>query len=55
MFLQEHEGAVDTAATVCPAVQVGLGVAAAAIVVLGIWPAPILDLARQAAVAFFGG
>jgi NADH-quinone oxidoreductase subunit N len=55
MFLQERERAEDIPATVGPAVQVGLGVAAAAIVVLGLWPAPILDLARQAAVAFFGG
>ena len=55
MFLQERERAEDIPATVCPAVQVGLGVSAAAIVVLALWPAPILDLARQAAVAFFGG
>jgi NADH-quinone oxidoreductase subunit N len=52
MYMREGERAE---APVCPALQVGLGVAALAIVVLGLWPAPILDLARQAATTFLGG
>jgi NADH-quinone oxidoreductase subunit N len=55
MFMKEGEQTEDTQAPVCLALQVGLGVAATAIVVLGLWPAPILDLARQAATAFLGG
>ena len=55
MFMTEGEQAEGTQAPVCVALQVGLGVAAVAIVVLGLWPAPILDLARQAATAFLGG
>ena len=55
MFMKEGEQDQDTQAPVCLALQVGLGIAAAAIVVLGFWPAPILDLARQAATAFLGG
>ena len=55
MFLQEREMTGGAPALVCPAVQVGLGLAAALIVVLGVWPTPILDLARQAALALFGG
>ena len=35
--------------------QVGVGLAALAIVVLGLWPAPILDLARMALAALLGG
>jgi NADH-quinone oxidoreductase subunit N len=55
MFMTEGERAEGSQAPVCLALQVGLGVAAVAIVVLGLWPAPILDLARQAATAFLGG
>jgi NADH-quinone oxidoreductase subunit N len=55
MFMKEGERAEGTQAPVCLALQVGLGVAAVAIVLLGLWPAPILDLARQAALAFLGG
>ncbi len=55
MFMKEREQPESAKVPVCPAVQVGLGVAAVMIVVLGLWPAPILDLARQAALAFLGG
>jgi NADH-quinone oxidoreductase subunit N len=55
MFMTEGERAEGSQAPVCLALQVGLGVAAVAIVVLGLWPAPILNLARQAATAFLGG
>jgi NADH-quinone oxidoreductase subunit N len=55
MFMREGEQAEGAPGPVCPAVQVGLGIASLLIVVLGLWPAPILDLARQAALAFLGG
>lgn len=42
-------------ASLCPALQVGLCLAATAIVVLGLWPAPILDLARATVAAVMGG
>ena len=41
--------------TVSPALQVGLGLAAAAVVVLGLWPGPMLELARIAAASLLGG
>jgi NADH-quinone oxidoreductase subunit N len=49
------EGTPAEAAPVCPALQVGVGIAAVAIVVLGLWPAPILDLARLTVAALLGG
>ena len=49
------EGAPAEAAPVCLALQVGVGIAAVAIVVLGVWPAPILHLARLTAMALLGG
>ncbi len=55
MFMKEREQPEGAQVPVCPAVQIGLGVAAVLIVVLGLWPAPILDLARQAALALLGG
>ncbi|MEJ2208096.1 MAG: NADH-quinone oxidoreductase subunit N [Anaerolineae bacterium] len=48
-------GAAPAPFPVSPALQVGLGLAAAAVVVLGIWPGPILDLARMAAASLLGG
>ena len=53
--MKEREQPESAQAPVCLAVQVGLGLAALVIVVLGLWPAPILDLAREAALAFLGG
>jgi NADH-quinone oxidoreductase subunit N len=44
-----------TGPPICLALQAGVGLASLAIVVLGIWPAPIMDLARVAASALFGG
>jgi NADH-quinone oxidoreductase subunit N len=55
MFMRDAERAEEGMAPVCPAVQVGLGVASVLIVVLGIWPAPVLNLAREAVLAFLGG
>jgi NADH-quinone oxidoreductase subunit N len=55
MFMKESDAAEGDPVPVCLALQVGLGIGAAAIVVLGLWPAPIFNLARQAATAFLGG
>jgi NADH-quinone oxidoreductase subunit N len=51
---QEEEGQPQPG-VICPALKVGLGVACVATVVLGVWPAPILDWARSAAAALLGG
>jgi len=40
---------------VSPALQVGLALAAAVVVVLGLWPGPVLELARIAAASLLGG
>jgi NADH-quinone oxidoreductase subunit N len=40
---------------VSPALQIGLGLAVVAVVVLGFWPAPILDLTRMMVEALIGG
>jgi NADH-quinone oxidoreductase subunit N len=56
VFMYMREGVPEEAgaAPVCLALQVGVGVASLAVVALGLWPAPILDLARVAA-ALLGG
>jgi NADH-quinone oxidoreductase subunit N len=51
----EGKPAEPEVSPVCPALQVGVGLASVAIVVLGIWPGPILDLARAAITALVGG
>ena len=55
MYLKEGEPAQAAVTPVCPALQVGVGLASVAIVILGIWPGPILDLARAAVMALMGG
>ena len=40
---------------VSPALQAGLALAATAVVVLGMWPGPVLELARIAASSLLGG
>jgi NADH-quinone oxidoreductase subunit N len=55
MYMQEGKLADEVPEPLCLALQVGVGVAALAIVVLGLWPAPILDLARLTAAALLGG
>ncbi len=44
-----------TGSPICLALQAGIGLASLAIVVLGIWPAPLMNLARTAASALLGG
>jgi NADH:ubiquinone oxidoreductase subunit 2 (subunit N) len=55
MYMVEARSEGAAKAPVCLALQVGVGVAALAIVVLGIWPSPILDLAHRTAMALLGG
>jgi NADH-quinone oxidoreductase subunit N len=55
MYMHEPRPAEAAAAPVCPALAVGVGLAALAIVVLGLWPSPLLELARLAASALLGG
>lgn len=40
---------------ICPALVAGLGLSCASLVLLGVWPAPLLNLARAAVTALFGG
>ena len=55
MYRAETRSVEVAKAPVCLALQVGVGLAAVAIVVLGLWPAPILELARRTAMALLGG
>jgi NADH-quinone oxidoreductase subunit N len=55
MYMVDGRAAEGAASPVCLALQVGVGLAAVAIVVLGLWPGPILELARQGALALMGG
>jgi NADH-quinone oxidoreductase subunit N len=57
MYLRPEPASASPEAPVrvSPALQVGLGLAAAAVVVLGVWPGPVLELARVAASSLMGG
>jgi NADH-quinone oxidoreductase subunit N len=59
MYMYLRPGPVAASPTtpvwVSPTLQVGLGLAAAAVVVLGLWPGPVLELARIAASSLLGG
>ena len=52
MWMREGETVETT--PVCPALQVGVGLAALATVLLGLWPGPIMELARVASAVLFG-
>jgi len=54
MYRKQPSEGEQAPAPVCPALQVGLGLAVAVTVVLGLWPGLLLDLAR-AGVAVLGG
>ena len=43
------------ASLVSPSLQVGAGLASVAIVIVGLWPAPILKLAQASVMALLGG
>jgi hypothetical protein len=53
--MKDGRTAEAAASPVCLALQVGVGLATVAIVVLGLWPGPILELARLGALALMGG
>jgi len=55
MYMKEGRSTKAAAGVICPALQVGLGMAAVAIVLLGLWPAPIVELARITVAALLGG
>jgi NADH-quinone oxidoreductase subunit N len=55
MYMREAPPAEKAGGTLCPALQVGVGLSAVAVVVLGLYPAPILDLARMTVAALVGG
>ncbi|MGD8737379.1 MAG: NADH-quinone oxidoreductase subunit N [Anaerolineae bacterium] len=55
MYMRDREPAADAATPVSRALQVGVGLAALAVVVLGLWPSPLLDLARTSVTALLGG
>jgi NADH-quinone oxidoreductase subunit N len=55
MFMHEGQPAAAQGMPVCVALQVGVGIAAVGIVAWGLWPGPLLDLARLAATALLGG
>ena len=52
---EQQASVVLPSGAVCPAVKVGLALACLATVVLGIWPEPLLEWARAAAIALLGG
>jgi NADH-quinone oxidoreductase subunit N len=55
MYMVESSEAEAGPSLVSPALQVGVGLASVAIVVVGLWPAPILNLAQLSAMALLGG
>jgi NADH-quinone oxidoreductase subunit N len=55
MYMRDGQVTEGDSSPVCLALQVGVGLAAVAIVVLGLWPAPILELAHLTAAALLGG
>jgi NADH-quinone oxidoreductase subunit N len=55
MYMRDAQPAAPATGLVSPGLQVGVGLSALAIVVLGLWPAPILDLARVTVAALLGG
>lgn len=54
MFMQEGKATTTGGQTAFPVLHVGLGLAAMASVLLGLWPAPIMDLARLTIAALMG-
>ncbi len=55
IYFRRQEPAHAVGAPVSLPLQIGLGLAAVAVVVLGIWPAPILELTRTMVEALIGG
>ena len=55
MYMRDSRRVGEAKAPVCLALQVGVGIAAVVIVLLGLWPGPILVLAQSTARALLGG
>jgi NADH-quinone oxidoreductase subunit N len=55
MYMRDGKAPEGAPALVSPALQVGVGLSAVAVVALGLWPGPILDLARVTVAALLGG
>jgi NADH-quinone oxidoreductase subunit N len=55
MYMVESSEGEAGPSLVSPALQVGVGLASVAVVVVGLWPAPILNLAQLSAMALLGG
>jgi NADH-quinone oxidoreductase subunit N len=55
MYMREGSVAEASTTQVSPALQVGVGLAALAVVILGIWPAAILEMAAAAVKGLLGG
>jgi NADH-quinone oxidoreductase subunit N len=55
MYMRDGKAPEGAAAPVSPALQVGVGLSAVAVVILGVWPGPILDLARVTVAGLLGG
>jgi NADH-quinone oxidoreductase subunit N len=55
MYMVEGKQVEAGASLVSPALQVGVGLASVAVVIVGLWPAPILNLAQLSAMALLGG
>jgi NADH-quinone oxidoreductase subunit N len=55
MYMVESSEGEAGPSLVSPALQVGVGLASVAIVIVGLWPAPILNLAQLSAMALLGG
>jgi NADH-quinone oxidoreductase subunit N len=55
MYMKEGAPAEAPTVPLGPALQMGVGLASVAIVILSVWPAPILDLARVTVATLMGG
>jgi NADH-quinone oxidoreductase subunit N len=55
MYMRQGSAVGEATTPICPALQVGVGLSAVTIVLLGLWPAPIINLARVTVTALFGG
>ncbi len=55
MYMRDKKGAEVVPAPLCPALQLGIAVAAIATVFWGLWPASILNLVTITTRSFFGG
>jgi NADH-quinone oxidoreductase subunit N len=54
MYMRQDEPTVPGGTPVHPALWVGLALSSAAVILLGVWPAPLLELARAALLAWLG-